>query len=159
MRIRKFVCAAVLAAFAGVSVGGCYGSYALFNKVGDFCGSLGNKWISSVVNLVLWIVPAYEICLFGDLIIFNVIEFWTGSNPVAMGDTYQETDKNGNKVYAVKNADGSLSVSLTDAKGNKADFKLERDENIIRAVDADGEIIAQQIVDSEGAIVAQVAVR
>jgi len=160
MRIKKFICAVVLAAFVGVSVGGCYGSYALFNNVKKWNGTIGNKWVNSVVHLVLLIVPAYEICLFADIILFNTIEFWTGSNPIAMGgDTYQETDANGNKVYAVKNTDGTLSVTMTDANGNKADFTLVRDENVIRAVDAKGEVIATQIVNNEGEIVAEVASR
>jgi len=160
MRIRKFVCAAVLAAFTCVSVGGCYGKYALFNNAAKFGGNLGGKYVGAVVNLVFWIVPVYEICLVGDLLIFNTIEFWTGSNPVAMNsDTYQESDAAGNKVYAVRNTDGSLSVSMTDANGNKADFTLEHDGNVIRAVDTKGEVIAQQIVDNNGEIIAQVAVR
>jgi hypothetical protein len=160
MRIRKFVCAAVLAAFACASVGGCYGKYALFNSAAKFGGNLGGKYVGAVVNLVFWIVPVYEICLLGDLLVFNTIEFWTGSNPVAMNsDTYQETDADGNKIYAVRNTDGSLSVNITDVKGNKADFTLVRDGNVIRAVDNNGEIIAQQVVDNNGEIIAQVAAR
>lgn len=160
MRIKRFVCAVVVAAFLCASVGGCYGKYALFTSAHKFGGNLGGKFVGSVVNLVFWCVGVYGICLFADLLIFNTIEFWTGSNPVAMGsDVYQETDADGNKVYAVRNTDGSLSVSLTDVKGNKADFTLEKDGDVIRAVDAKGDVIAQQIVDKDGEIVAQVAVR
>ncbi|GBU20631.1 hypothetical protein R80B4_00510 [Fibrobacteres bacterium R8-0-B4] len=160
MRIRKFICAAVLAAFTIASVGGCYGKYALFNNAAKFGGNLGGKYVGAVVNLVFWVVGVYGICLFADLLIFNTIEFWSGSNPVAMNsDTYQETDADGNKVFAVRNTDGSLSVSMTDVKGNKVDFSLERDGNVIRAIDSKGGIIAQQIVDNNGEIVAQVAVR
>jgi hypothetical protein len=159
MRIRKFVCAAVLAAFIGVSVSGCYGSYALFNAVHKWNGSIGNKWINSVVHLVFWIVPVYGICTFADFLIFNTIEFWTGSSVVAKGDTYQESDTDGNKVYAVRNTDGTLSVNMTDAQGNKADFTLERDGNAINFIDANGKTVARQIVDKDGEIVAQVAVK
>ena len=109
MRIKKFVCAAVLAAFTCASVGGCYGKYALFNKAHKWMGQIGDKWINSVVHLVLS-APVFGVCLLADAVLFNVIEFWTGSNPVAMNsDTYQETDENGNKIYAVRNTDGSLS--------------------------------------------------
>jgi len=159
MRIRKFVCAAVLAAFTCASVGGCYGKYALFNKAHKWMGQIGDKWINSVVHFVIS-GPVFGVCLFADAVIFNVIEFWTGSNPVAMNsDTYQETDANGNKVFAVRNTDGSLFVCMTDVNGNKADFTLIRDENVIRAVDAKGEIIAQQLVDNNGEIIAQVTAR
>jgi hypothetical protein len=159
MSIRKLVCAAVLAAFTCASVGGCYGKYALFNKAHKWMGQIGDKWINSVVHFVIS-VPVFGVCLFADAVIFNVIEFWTGSNPVAMNsDTYEETDGNGNKVYAVRNADGSLSVTMTDVLGNKSGFTLERDENVISAKDTDGEIIAQQIVDNEGEIIAVVTAR
>jgi len=36
---------------------------------------------------------------------------------------------------------------------------LEHDGNVIRAVDAKGEIIAQQVVDNNGEALTQVAVR
>ncbi|MDR0307336.1 MAG: DUF3332 domain-containing protein [Chitinispirillales bacterium] len=146
MNVRKFVCTAVLAAFTCVSLSGCYGSNQLFNKVHTWNGSLGDKFINSLVHFVFWIIPVYEICLFADIVILNVIEFWTGSNPVAMGDTYEETDVNGNKIFAVRNEDGTLSVNMLDVNGNKADFILERDGDLIRAVNTEGVVIASQIV-------------
>ena len=159
MRIRKFVCAAVLAAFTCVSVSGCYGSYALFNKVHKWNGTLGDKWINSVVHFVI-AGPVYGLCFLGDFLIFNTIEFWGGKNPIAMNsDTYQETDENGNKVYAVKNMDGSLSVSVTDVNGDTRNFTLEYDGNVIRAIDANGKIIAQQHINNNGEVIAQAAVR
>jgi len=160
MRIRKFVCAAVLASFLCVSLNSCYGSFALFNKVHKWNGKVGGKWLNEIVYLVFWVLPVYEICLSADWLVLNTIEFWTGSKLVSMNsDTYQETDADGNKVFAVRNTDGSLSVSITDANGKKADFTLEQDGNTIRAVDAKGNVIAQQVVDNNGEAVAQVAVR
>ena len=148
MSIKKFVCAAALAAFMCVSVGGCYGKNAMFNAVHTWNGSLGNKFIVSFVHLIL--TPVYFFALFVDKILLNVLEFWTGSNPMAMGDTYEETDANGNKVYAVKNPDGTLSVSLTAADGTKADFMLVRNNNEISFVSADGVVLAKQIHDADG---------
>lgn len=159
MSLRKFVCAAAVAAVACVSFGGCYGSYALFNKVHAWNGKIGDKWINSVVHFVI-AGPVYGLCFTADFFIFNTIEFWAGRNPLAMGsDIYQEADENGNKVYAVKNVDGSLSVSVTDTDGKKVDFTLVRDENVVRAVDAEGKVISQQVIESDGEVVAQVAVR
>lgn len=139
-RLIALSCAAML-------FSGCYGNYALFGKVQKFTGSFGDKWINSVVNLVAWIVPVYEICLLGDLLIFNTIEFWTGSNPVASGDTYFEKDAQGNAVTAVKNADGSLSVSLTDVQGHQADLVLQRDADVVRALDQQGNVVAQYNIE------------
>jgi len=160
MRIKKFICAAVLASFLCVSLNSCYGSFALFNKVHKWNGSVGGKLINEIVYLVFWILPVYEICLGADWLILNTIEFWTGSKLISMNnDTYQETDADGNKVFAVRNTDGSLSVSITDASGKKADFTLERDGNNIRAVDAKGKVIGQQVIDGNSEAVALAAAR
>jgi hypothetical protein len=148
MSIKKFICAAVLATFMCASVGGCYGKFALLNLAQKAVGSLGNKFIVSLVNY--FAMPVYGFCLFADFLIFNTIEFWIGSNPVAMGDIYEEADENGNKVYAVKNPDGTLSVTMTAADGKKVDFMLVRNENVVSVVDADGAVMVKQIHDADG---------
>jgi hypothetical protein len=60
----------------------CLGSYALFNTVKKWNGTLGDKWVNSVVHAALWFVPAYEFAFAADLLFLNTIEFWTGKNPV-----------------------------------------------------------------------------
>jgi hypothetical protein len=147
MSIKKFVSMALLVAVTSVSVGvgGCYGSFALTGKLHNWVGNLGNKFVST---LVFWvtasILPVYYITLVADFLIFNLIEFWTGSNPMAMGEIYEEMDGNGNKIYAVRNADGTLSVTMTSADGKKADFTLVRDDLEVRALNTEGVVIAQQ---------------
>ena len=42
-----------------------------------------SKFANEGIFLGLIIIPVYEILLLGDLIIFNSIEFWSGSNPIA----------------------------------------------------------------------------
>ena len=148
MNIKKFVCAVTLAAFMCVSVGGCYGQFALLNLAQKAVGSLGNKFLVSLVNY--FAMPVYGFCLFADFLIFNTIEFWLGSNPIAMGNTYEEADENGNKVYAVKNPDGTLSVTMTAADGKKADFMLVRNGNVVSVVGADGTVMAKQIHAADG---------
>ena len=122
----------------------CYGSYGLTTKLYKWNGTLGNKWLNSCVHFLMWIIPVYPICagLIHGLVL-NTVDSWSGSNPVASGDTYYEKDAQGNQVAAVKNADGSLSMEITDAQGNKANLKLERDADVIRALDANGEVVAQ----------------
>jgi hypothetical protein len=134
---------AVAVSITGLSLTGCYGSYGLFNKMHKFNGSVGDKWIASVVNFISWVIPVYPICLLADFLILNTIEFWTGSNPLAMNsDVYQETDENGTTLVAVKNTDGTLSVSIEDISGNTANFTLEREGNEVRVLDAEGAVVA-----------------
>ncbi|MCF0224582.1 MAG: DUF3332 family protein [Fibrobacter sp.] len=123
---------------------GCYGKNACFNKLHQWNGTLGDKWINSIVHFFLSIFGVYAICLFlVDGLVLNTIEFWTGSNPLAAGDSYYEKDAQGNEIAAVKNADGSMSVELTTAAGEKANLTLQRDENVVRALDAEGNLVAQ----------------
>ncbi len=140
--ILALVCAGMIAALSG-----CYGSNVVYNKLHKWNGSFGNKWAKFGMHLLLWIVPAYELSMLGDFIIFNSVEFWTGSNPMASGDSYYEKDEHGNSVAAVKNEDGSLSVQYTSAKGETSNFTLQRDENVVRALDAEGNLVAQYEVD------------
>jgi hypothetical protein len=135
---------ATLLAAGMIVLSGCYGSNACFNKLHDWNGTLGDKWINSIVHFLMMWIPVYGICLFlVDGLVLNTIEFWTGSNPLAAGDSYFEQDAQGNSIAAVKNADGSMSVELTSAAGEKASLTLQRDENVVRALDAEGNLVAQ----------------
>ncbi len=137
-----------LACASMIVLTGCYGKNALFNKVHDFAGSFGNKWMNSIVNFACWVIPVYEVSLWLiDGLVLNTVEFWTGSNPLASGDSYYEKDAQGNEIAAVKNADGSMSVEITTAAGEKANLTLQRDENVVRALDMEGNVVAQRELD------------
>ncbi|MEM6532600.1 MAG: DUF3332 family protein [Myxococcota bacterium] len=83
MKMIRTVALACVLGITAVAATGCHGKFALFKKVRDWNGTLGDKWINSVVHFAFWIVPVYPITLLGDLLIINTIEFWTDSNPVA----------------------------------------------------------------------------
>lgn len=82
-RIVRSTALVLSLAVGSVTATGCIGKYALFNKVLDWNGTLGDKWINSVVHFAFWLVPIYPLTVVGDFLIFNTIEFWTGSNPIA----------------------------------------------------------------------------
>ena len=131
-----------------IVLSGCYGSNACYNKLHDWNGTLGNKWLNSIVHFVMLVIPVYWI-VFGlvDILVLNTVEFWTGSNPLASGDSYFEKDAQGNSIAAVKNADGTMSVEVTTAAGEKANLTLQRDENVVRALDAEGNLVAQYEIE------------
>jgi hypothetical protein len=144
--MKKSICTLLCAGV--IMLTGCYGSNACFNKLHKWNGTLGNKWLNSIVHFILQIFGVYWICLgLVDGLVLNTIEFWTGSNPLASGDSYFEKDAQGNSVAAVKNADGSMSVELTTAEGQKANLTLQRDENVVRALDDEGNLIAQYEIE------------
>lgn len=100
----------------GVSSVGCHGSFGLTKKYYSFVDTtIGNKYIKSIV--FYWILGfIYGITGFVDTVILNTIEFWTGSNPLAMNSTDKETQivqKDGEKyqITATKNRFDIVQVS------------------------------------------------
>jgi len=74
-RLAPLVLAATLASSAG-----CYGSYGAFHAVHKWNGHATNsKVANSAIHLGLWILPVYELVFLGDFLIFNNVEFVTGS--------------------------------------------------------------------------------
>ena len=125
----------------------CIGSFSLFNKYAEWQREMtSNKYINAIVGFFLMPIVG-SITLTIDSLVLNTIEFWTGSNPLASGDSYFEKDDQGNSIAAVKNADGTLSVEVTAANGEKANLTLQRDENVVRALDAEGNLVAQYEIE------------
>jgi hypothetical protein len=74
----------MLAIILTVGVAGCFGNFAATRKVYEFNETFGDKWMNQIMFWVLNIVPVYNVATFADVVLFNTIEFWTGSNPIAM---------------------------------------------------------------------------
>lgn len=56
----------------------CYGSFSAFHTLHQWNGHVTSSPLAnSAIHAGLWIIPAYELVLLGDLIIFNTIEFAT----------------------------------------------------------------------------------
>ena len=104
----KRITAAVLAmVIAMVSLQGCYGKMALTRKVYRVNGEVSDKFLRSLVTWVFIIVPVYGISALVDFVVFNTIEFWSGRNPVALGEKNFQYSENGDtyKVNARKSGD------------------------------------------------------
>lgn len=109
---RNFIIASLLSVTLLSS--SCLGSFSAFNNLKDWNQDVTDSKI--VNNLIFWglnIIPVYGLFMFGDLIIFNVLEFWTGSNPIAMAEGEKETQ--------IAVVDGN-KVRMTAQKNN---FKIE----------------------------------
>lgn len=92
---RNKLLAAIAVSITLLCMPGCIGRMALTGKVTDFNLSVTeNNWGREGVFLGLHIIPVYPFAAFGDLLIVNSIEFWTGENPLsgeaALADTPSE---------------------------------------------------------------------
>jgi hypothetical protein len=90
MRIfRKAVTAAALGSLI-ITQTGCFGTFELTRKVYEFHdGVTDNKFVKS---LLYWIPGGlvYMVAGAADTVIFNLIEFWSGTNPLSMNDGEHE---------------------------------------------------------------------
>ena len=150
-RIQCIALAVLVLFFAGIGFNACAGQWAAFNKSSNFIANIGGKYIGGVVFWILGGIVS-PIALTLDVFIFNVIEFWTGKNIIASGKSFEQIDENGNRITAVKNEDGSLSVRVTEVTGEITDFVLEREEDNFRMFDADGELLSSYTLENDESV-------
>jgi hypothetical protein len=87
----KSICCLMIVCLFSLTATGCYGKFALTRKIYHVNGSVGDKWVNSIVAWIFIILPVYAVCGLVDFFLLNVIQFWTGSNPVAMGPDDRDT--------------------------------------------------------------------
>jgi len=98
-----------LTTVAAISLSGCFGSYALTKKMHGLADGFGQP-ISTVLN---WI-PGFivmPLVTWLDFVIFNTLEYWLGSNPLAMNE--------GEVEKQLVEVDGQL-MEMTATKGQIA---------------------------------------
>jgi hypothetical protein len=164
-KIYKVVSLFLICGFLSFSFSGCYGNFSLTKKLYSWNGSVGNKFVNTIVMWVLFILPVYEIAGAVDFAILNLIEFWTGKNPMAMNENETETQfvKSGGKDYeitATKNRfdikdlsttkivsltydENTLSWYINNNDGTEIKVaQLDADNlNILHLIHPDGELI------------------
>jgi len=146
------VAALCLALAATTTLQGCYGSFNLTKKVYQFNGTIGNKWLKSLLFFVI-ATPVYGTTLFIDGVVLNLIEFWTGSNPVAAAQDHMDKSyADGTRVQAERLADGRLSVHLTTVAGTERSFVLTRSAEGISASTTKGTWIASVTESDRGTL-------
>lgn len=80
--MKRILTGAVAALLAISTLSGCYGNFALTRKVYQANGQVGDKFLRSGLTWVLVILPVYGLAALVDFVLFNTVEFWSGTNPV-----------------------------------------------------------------------------
>jgi len=136
--MKRILMSLLAACVFTVSTTGCWGSFTLTKKVYDFNKGWGNKWVSWIVFL-LGGEAVLGVSMLVDTFILNSWEFWFNSKLIS----YHETDAEGNSVTAVKMEDGSLYMRLDAKTGESQELVLQRDEDIVRILDAKGNLLKE----------------
>ncbi len=106
-----------------VAQSGCFGEFQLVRKVYNWNQDLSSsKFVRTLMFYVLNIIPVYGIASFIDVVILNLIEFWSGSNPVAMNE-------------------GDHEMQLVTVKG--VEYKLEATKDTFISTQLTGEHAGQ----------------
>lgn len=106
-----------LAVCAALLLNSCFGSMTLTRKVYKFNKGIENKFARSGVFWLMLIVPVYEACGFLDVFILNLVEFWTGENPLTMAanDVDTQTIVSKGKVYRITATQNAFSIVKEDS--------------------------------------------
>jgi hypothetical protein len=114
------------------SLSACFGTFGLTRKVYTFNENMGGKFVQTLMMYVLFIIPVYEIAGFLDFVVFNLIEFWTGSNPMAMkvGESETQMAKIDGKMYEITATRNQFSIRQTEGPdaGKEALLKYQQEE-------------------------------
>ncbi len=83
--MKKGSIALTLAVAIGLtSFQGCIGNFVVTRKILNWNQRISSKWVNEVIFLIMVIIPVYGVAILIDGIVLNSIEFWTGTNPLAM---------------------------------------------------------------------------
>jgi hypothetical protein len=165
--LRRTIGLALIMAMAPLTLS-CYGRFPLTHAVYNMNGSAGgagethnqHKWIQSVLFWVLWIIPVYQVAIFADAVVLNLIEFWTGDSidisSVQERDGVRvalESAAGGREAVLTVSRDGKLlteqhmvklsptAFEMRDAAGNLTGKILKLPEGGIQLSDAQGQVI------------------
>jgi len=106
--------ALVLVAAVGALSAGCFGKFQLTRKVYDMNQSIEEKYLRSATTWIFVIVPVYGFAALLDLIVFNVIEFWSGENPVASEPVTKVYAQGNSRTVLTLSRDGSATVAVIE---------------------------------------------
>jgi predicted small secreted protein len=109
MKMKKTISKVVALAVVSVALSGCVGSNAVTGYLMKFnLKAVDNRYARGGLNLLL--APAYGLTVAADYLVFNSLEFWTGSNPLTGAPHIFDT-----KVDTYIDINHQLDPSLTEA--------------------------------------------
>ena len=118
MRAGRFggAVAVCLAVSVGALSAGCYGKFQLTRNLYDVNSSVDDQYVRSALTWILIIPYAFTGLL--DFLVFNVIEFWSGQNPIAStAVTKEHAEGNGKAVLTLSRDGGETTASIARYEG------------------------------------------
>lgn len=142
MKMPNFKPLVVAIMASSVLLTGCMGKFAVTKKVyGWNRHATGDRWVNEFIFFGMAVIlPVYSLTLLADGIIFNSVEWWSGSNPVAAaGQQKRVIGADGSEALMTLRADGAIDVQGTSAKGQHSSFTLVRRDDTVIVLDEKGQ--------------------
>ncbi len=137
-----------------VATSGCYGSFTVTKKLYKWNGQVSSdKWVQSILFYGLGVFQIYSFTVFIDAVVLNLVEFWTGSNPLAMseGESDSQVVMSGNNVYSITASKNQFNITQTVGanRGKSVDLIYNQEETAWYATDGiDNVKLAQGDINS-----------
>jgi len=150
--MRKLVmCVALAAAVLSTS---CLGSFHAVSGLKNWNESVSdNKFVNNVLFWAMNIIPVYPIFVLGDTVIFNLVEFWSGSNPLAMneGDIEVQTIEHEGNIIEMRAMKNKMQMAVIDGpkKGEELELNYNSEEQAWYAIKGDEEIKLSSFEDGK----------
>lgn len=126
-KFRKSLVVLLIPMITLISFANCFGKFAIVKKVYDVNESfnIGSGLLAKIIKTLVMYFPfsiLYAVGFFFDIILFNLIEFWSGSNPVG----YNEYDQDGKFVKTFENQGEKLTLTYSNF-GSRLDLQVEKE--------------------------------
>ncbi|MFO7955480.1 MAG: DUF3332 family protein [Candidatus Brocadiia bacterium] len=146
--VRRVVSVVLVGVLLSLGVG-CYGSFPLTHFVYTVNGSIEPGLLRQVVFWVFLILPVYEVGALGDVIIFNLLEFWTGAD----FDGFAQSTEPGELQFTMEPAeDGRTArVSVTREGDVVARARFVRvSDRLCEARSPEGDLLGRAVRTEDG---------
>jgi len=120
-RLRDALVLGLTAVFL-TTAAGCFGRFRAMNAVYDFNRTASdNAVVRSLLLFAMLVIPVYAIAFLADWIVLNTLDFFNGTNKVAV-----QTLPDGSKVELAKLDADTVRVRQVDPAGRETSFDIVR---------------------------------
>jgi len=146
--MKRLIAAVLIGSVLALSLASCFGSFKAIRTVYKWNDSLDNKWVKTLVFWAFTIIPVYGIIALADAIVFNLIEFWTGDNPLTSASL-----PDGATAEFARVDDSTVRVRVTFADGSQTEFDVTREgERALSIRTTDGALLSRTELCDDGTV-------
>lgn len=148
--VRAWVVALLAGCFLALGTG-CYGSFPLTHLVYSANGRIQPPVVRQVVFWVFLILPVYEISALGDVVIMNLLEFWTDTD----FEGFEYSGKAGELKFAMRRGEDGETANVTVSRRGepvaRAQFMRVSDE-LCEVRSPEGDLLGSAVRTSDGSV-------